>query len=138
MRGDVSTLRLYLLRFVYLFSAVVVGIGAWPEVVRHSATPGDFMSGIAFSIYVAFSALMLLGVFVPLKMLPLVLLQLLYKLIWIVGIGIPEWRSGHFDAVARTLEFFAAIVVLDVIALPWGYVFDRYIRAIGRRTVHSS
>jgi hypothetical protein len=42
---------------------------------------------IAFSIYAAFSVLMLLGAFVPLRMLPLVLLQLLYKLIWIVWIG---------------------------------------------------
>ena len=138
MRGDVSTLRLYLLRFVYLFSAVVVGMGAWPEVVRRSSTAGDLIGGIAFSIYAAFSVLMLLGVFVPLRMLPLVLFQLLYKLIWIVGIGIPQGRSGHFDAVGRMLEFFAAIVVLDVIALPWGYVFDRYVRAIGRGAVHSS
>jgi hypothetical protein len=133
MQGEVSTARLYLLRFVYIFTAVVVGVGAWPQVIRHSGEPGDLIGGIAFSIYAAYSLLMLLGVLIPLRMLPLVLLQLLYKLIWIAGIGVPQWRSGHFDAVGSTLEFFAGIVVLDLIAIPWPYVLNHYVRAVGKR-----
>jgi len=90
------------------------------------------MGGIAFSIYAAYSLLMLLGVLIPLRMLPLVLLQVLYKLIWIAGIGIPQWHGGHFDAVGSTIEFFAAIVVLDLIAIPWPYVLNHYVRAVGK------
>jgi len=138
MREEVATLYLYLLRFVYLLSAVVVGLGAWPEVVRRSVISGDLIGGIAFSIYAAFSVLMLLGAFVPLRMLPLVLLQLLYKLIWIVGIGIPQWQSGHFNSVGGTIRFFAAIVVLDLVAVPWPYVFRQFIQAIGARTVEKT
>jgi len=135
MQSGISTARLYLLRFVYLLTAVVVGIGAWPQVVRHSGNAGDFIGGIAFSIYAAYSLLMLLGVLIPLRMLPLVLLQLLYKLIWTVAIGIPQWRAGHSNTVGGTIKFFAIIVALDLIAIPWPYVFDHYLRAAGRRRV---
>lgn len=129
MQGNLSTVRLYLLRFLYLFTAVVVGMGAWPEVVRHSGHDADWIGGIAFSIYAAYSVLMLLGVLIPLRMLPLVLLQLLYKSIWIVGIGIPLWRAGHLGAMAGTIRFFAIIVVVDLIVVPWRYVLDDYVRA---------
>ena len=133
MQDKVSTVRLYLLRFVYLLTVAVVGIPAWSEVVRHSSNAGDFIGGIAFSIYAAYSVLMLLGVLIPLRMLPLVLLQLLYKSIWIVGIGIPLWRAGHGNTVVGTMRFFAIIVVVDLIVIPWRYVFEHYIRAIGKR-----
>ena len=133
MQGKVSTTRLYLLRLVYLLTAVVVGVGAWPEVVRRSGNPEDLIGGIAFSIYAAYSLLMLLGAWIPLRMLPLVLLQLIYKSIWIVGIGIPQWRSGHSGAVRSTIEFFAVIVVLDLVAIPWPYAFDHYLRAAAKR-----
>jgi len=131
MQGEVSTARLYLLRFVYLLTAVLVGAGAWPEVIRHSDNPGDLIGGIAFSIYSAYSVLMLLGILIPLRMLPLVLFQLFYKSIWIAIIGVPQWHSGHFDAIRGTIEFFTVIVVLDLIAVPWPYVFRHYVLGAG-------
>ena len=59
-------------------------------------------------------------------MLPLLLLQLLYKLIWIGAAGLPMWWAGHFDRVSGMLRLFAAIVVLDLAIVPWRYVFENY------------
>jgi len=34
----------------------------------------------------------------------------------------------------RAIRFFAAIVVLDLVAVPWPYVFKQFIQAIGTRS----
>ena len=59
-------------------------------------------------------------------MLPLLQLQLLYKLIWITAAGLPMWSAGHLDQVSGIIEFFAAIVVLDLAIIPWRYVLENY------------
>jgi hypothetical protein len=88
--------------------------------------PWDLIHSIAFSIYAGYSLLMLLGVLVPIRMLPLLLLQLLYKLIWIATAGLPMWSAGHLNRVSGMIRLFAAIVVLDLAIIPWRYVFEHY------------
>jgi hypothetical protein len=55
MSRELSKLRLYAMRFCYLFTAVVVGFSAWPEVIRQGAMiyagkPWDLIHGVAFSL----------------------------------------------------------------------------------------
>ncbi len=123
MNRELSTIRLYVLKFFYLFNAIVIGAGAWPELMN-PREPWDLIRSIAFSIYAAYSLLMLVGVFLPLRMLPLLLLQFLYKTTWIAAVGLPMWTAGHFDQVSGMIKFFAAIVVLDLAIIPWRYVFQ--------------
>jgi hypothetical protein len=128
MSEELSRIRLYSMKFLYLFSAIVVGIGAWPAIIN----PGkqwDTLQGVAWSFYAGFSVLMLLGVRFPARMLPVLLLQLFYKLIWLA-----LWWAGHLDAHAsgavRTME---GAAVLDLIIIPWPYVFANYVKAIFKR-----
>jgi hypothetical protein len=117
------------MRFLYLFNGIVVGLGAWPAIISPEK-PWDLMHSVAFSLYAAYSPLMLLGVWLPIRMLPLLLLQVLYKLIWLVGVAYPMWSGGHLDLVAGMMKLFAAVVVLDVLIIPWPYVFQYYVKAV--------
>ena len=136
MSEDLSKIRLYALRFFYLFNAIVIGFGAWPELISqvrliNQEKPWDFMYGIAFSLYAGFSLMMLWGIRLPLKMLPLLVLQILYKTIWLVVVGGAIWSTGRLNPeVIGTIEFFAFIVVLDVVIIPWQYIFGNYVRAM--------
>jgi hypothetical protein len=125
MNRQLSPIRLYSMKFFYLFNAIVIGVGAWPELMN-PRKPWDLIHSIAFSIYAGYSLLMLLGVLVPIRMLPLLLLQLLYKLIWIAAAGLPMWSAGHLDQVSGMIKFFAAIIVMDLAVIPWRYVFENY------------
>ena len=83
MSKEVSTFRLYLMRALYLLNFVLLGLDVWPEVLRHQGA-WDPLKGVAFSFWAALSALSGLGVRYPVKMLPLLLLQLILQ----VGIAI--------------------------------------------------
>ena len=125
MSRELSKLRLYSVKFLYLFTAIVVGISAWPAIIN-PGKPWDILQGVAWSFYAAFSLLMLLGVWLPSRMLPLMLLQLFYKLVWLA-----LWLAGHLTPDASgAIKTFAGAAVLDLIIIPWPYVFANYVQAL--------
>ena len=129
----VTAARLYMLRAFYLLNFVGLGLMAWPAVVQ-PAKPLGLIDGVAYSFWAAFAALMGLGVRYPLKMLPLALLQLCYKLVWLSAVALPIYWSGQWDT--RTASFaqnFIVPVIVDVLVIPWGYVLAEYVRNSGSR-----
>ena len=86
--------RLYLLRFGYLLTIVLVGANAWPALINHQG-PWDPLVGAGWCLYAAMSALAVVGMRYPLKMLPVLFHQMLYKAIWLVAIGIVRFSGGR-------------------------------------------
>ncbi len=126
--GDVSLLRLYLLRAMYLVNFVAIGLGAWPALI-HPDKPLAVVPAAAFSMYAALSTLSALGLRYPLKMLPLLLMQLFYKTVWLLVLGISLFVAG--DVGAPGVMLVAAIA--DILVIPWRYVLSAYVMAPGDR-----
>lgn len=125
---EVRTYRQHLMRVVYVGTFLGVGYSAWSTLVTH-ATPWDPLRGVAFSFWAAYATLMILGLWNPLRMVPLLLLQLLYKSVWLVAVAIPLARAGPLDATAAQLvRIFVVAVVVDLFVIPWSYVIAHYIR----------
>lgn len=129
MADVVSTVRLYLLRAVYLLNFVGLGVAVWPAILGHDG-PWDPLHGVAFSFWAALSALMGLGIRYPLKMLPVLFIQLLYKSIWLLAVKLPMWSSGQ--PLGLTEQMVMGVIV-DLIVIPWPYVVSTYVRSPGDR-----
>ena len=127
--GEVSLFRLYVLRAMYL--VLVVGLGAMivPEIVSHELTS----RGVIPSLLGALWLLAFVGLRYPLQMLPLLMFEFAWKLIWMVFYGLPQWSSGQRPSTFA--EDFVNIgwgaILLFVI--PWGYVWRHYVKAPGDR-----
>ena len=85
---EVSTFRLHLLRGTYLLVAVGLGVQIWPGIL-HGSPHVEHMRGVVRSLLGAVSLLAVVGLRYPLKMLPLLLFELMWKSIWVVAIGLP-------------------------------------------------
>jgi len=129
MPGETSTLRLYLMRFLYLLNFVLLGSDVWPAIVNH-AGPWDPVKGVAFSFWAALSASSGLGLRYPLRMLPLLLLQLLYKCIWLLAVALPMWSAVRSTGLAKAMIIG---VPLDLLVIPWPYVLENYVKKRGDR-----
>lgn len=129
MPEEISVFRLYLMRLLYLLNFVLLGLDVWPAIMNHAGA-WDPVKGVAFSFWAALSALSGLGLRYPLKMLPLLLLQLLYKAIWLIAVGLPQWSAVRSTDLAKAMMIG---VVLDLIAIPWPYVLANYVRKPGDR-----
>jgi hypothetical protein len=129
---DVSLLRLYALRIVYLMVATLMGAQIWPLVFQHRPWT-DLMHGVAVSMLAAVTALCLLGLRYPLKMLPLLFVEMVWKTVWILAMGLPLWQSGHMDANAADTMQACLMGIVFPIVIPWGYVWRNYVAAPGDR-----
>jgi len=121
--------RLYLMRLLYLLNFVMLGLSVWPEIINHAGA-WDPVKGVAFSFWAALSVLSGLGLRYPLKMLPLLLLQLLYKSIWVIAVALPLWSAFRSVELTRIMAMGA---VVDLIVIPWPYVIANYVKKPGDR-----
>ena len=123
-----SPLRLNILRAGYLLIAVGLGSQVWPAIIHH-ARPWELMHGVADSLLAALSALAFLGLRYPLKMLPLLYFEMLWKAIWLIAIALPLWQAHRIDPdTADTVQACLMVVIFPII-IPWRYVFAHYLAA---------
>lgn len=130
---EVSTFRLYLLRATYLLIAVGLSLMIWPLILRH---PVDLphMNGVVRSMLGAVALLAIVGIRYPLKMLPLLFFELVWKTIWVLAFGLPLWSTHRLDSATGQTMFECLFgIVLVLLVLPWGYVFAHYVRVRGDR-----
>ncbi|MGY1410754.1 hypothetical protein ACW5EG_14415 [Luteimonas sp. A611] len=128
MANGISTLRLWLLRAMYALIAVGLGLTIWPLILAPPATADE--GSVIHALLGALAVMAALGVRYPLKMLPLLLFELLWKLLWIAASALPVWLGPGLDAYG-TETFFACLmgVVLVPLVVPWGYVRAQYLQA---------
>ena len=92
------------------------------------------MGSVVLSVLGAFALLAVLGIRYPLKMLPLLLFELLWKSIWVLAFGLPLVLSGRLGPeTTETLTACLMGVVLVPLVMPWGYVLKHYLKAPGAR-----
>ena len=124
---QVRPINVYLLRLVYGLMFFMLGKITWTEILTHRGA-WEPMEAVAWCVWTAFATLAGLGVLRPLKMLPILLLEIFYKTLWLVVVAYPLWAKGALagsDAEGITTSFLW--VLLPIVAVPWGYVVVQYV-----------
>jgi len=133
MSKDIKV-RMGWLKFMYIYT--VVGAGGFglgiivipnvmKEVFKWPITDPIFF-GISGSVFLAFAIVSILGLRSPLKFVPVLLLQLCYKLIWFIGVILPLLVVGKFPMHAiLPVVIFATYIIGDLIAIPFSNVFTK-------------
>jgi hypothetical protein len=126
---QVSTFRLYVLRAAYLLIAVGLALMVWPRLINHT-DDWALRRGDTFGLLAGIQVLAMLGIPYPIKMIPLLLFELVWKAIWLVTIALPLWRGGQIDpGTADSVNACVMGVVVSLIAIPWPYFVAAYVKA---------
>ena len=123
----IRPINVYFMRLIYILMFFSLGKDVWGYILSYSGGWDEY-EAVAWSVWAAFSVLALLGIFRTVEMMPILLLEILYKAIWLILVAYPLWQAN--DLVGSGLEeivFSFLLVVLPILAVPWGYVFKRYI-----------
>ena len=129
--NEVSIFRLYVLRATYLLIVVGVGTMIWPLLL---GTPeaAEHFRGVTWCLLSTVALLALLGLRYPLKMLPLLFFELLWKASWVISIGLPLRAAGSLEGPFSETWFANVLgLVIFPLAIPGGYVVRKYIREPG-------
>lgn len=130
VQGEVSLIRIHVLRAAYLL--LVIGLGAMvvPEIISHPPASRGVIASLLGGVWV----LAFLGLRYPLQMLPLLLFEFTWKAIWMVAYGLPQWSSGQLPPTfAEDMFNIAFGVILMPLVIPWSYVWRHYVVASSER-----
>jgi hypothetical protein len=124
--SEVSLLRLYTLRVAYLILALGLGAYMWPVVLHHSSELAR-TEGIQYALLAGIGATAVIGLRYPLQMIPLLLFEIIWKVIYLVAFALPLWRARQVTP-ATAEDIKACLMVLIFIPLiPWRYVVRHYV-----------
>jgi hypothetical protein len=128
--GEVSLVRLYVLRATYLLLIVGIGGMVGPEILNPPVTN----RGVIAALLGGVGLLALLGLRYPLQMLPLLMFEFAWKLIWVLAYGLPAWSAGRLTPVTSEDLVNTLVGVIQMpLVIPWPYVWRHYVRAPAER-----
>ena len=123
----VPNINVYLLRLLYVLMFFVLGRITWTHVLTHQG-PWEPVNAVAWTVWTAFATLAGMGIIRPVKMLPIVLLEIFYKVLWLILVAYPLWSKGALaGSAAEDITSQFLWVILPIVAVPWGYVFANYV-----------
>ena len=127
---ELSPRRLNIMRFGYAFMGVGLAIVKWPILVQNAPSLPVF-EGVVACLLTAMSLLAFLGLRYPVRMLPILLFEVTWKVIWIAAVAVPHLVADDLNAATRGVLFNCSLVIIIIAVIPWRYVWKRYVRTPG-------
>ncbi len=129
---ELTLFRLYTLRLCYLVLAAGLGLVIWPTVIHHSSEVA-LRSGPRLSLLAGLGTASIFGLRYPVQMIPLLLFELLWKLIYLTAFALPLWFAHQITPAAADDIVACVMVVIFIPLIPWRYVVAHYIADPGNR-----
>jgi hypothetical protein len=123
--------RLHLMRVGYAFMGIGLVVVKWPLLPEAHSQP--LFEGVVTSLLVAMSVLALLGLRYPVRLLPVLLFESLWKLLWLGIVAVPAAVGGTLDDATREVAVSCSLVVVVLAVIPWRHVWREYVTAPGAR-----
>jgi hypothetical protein len=130
--AELSLYRLHLMRVGYAVMGIGLAVVKWPLLVTHPE-PWPLFDGVVTCILTAMSLLALLGLRYPVRLLPILLFECGWKLIWLSVVAAPKLATGNLDAATQEVMVNSLLVVIILAVVPWRYVWQQYVTAKGDR-----
>lgn len=123
----VPKINIYILRLMFFLMAVFLGKDSWTYIVTFEGSWNP-MDAMAWCTWASFSLLAILGIIHPLKMLPIVMLEIFYKILWLIIVAYPLWSSNQLiGSSAEGITNAFLWVLLPIVAMPWKYFIKKYV-----------
>jgi hypothetical protein len=120
------------MRVGYAFMGVGLALVKWPLVITYDQSLPIY-EGVVAVLLTAMSLLAFLGLRYPVRLLPILLFECLWKVIWLGVVALPAAVAGQVDTVMSRLIVNCSLGVVVLAVVPWGYVWRHYVVAPGDR-----
>lgn len=119
--------RQHVMRVLFFLNFISLAPDNW-SIIFLGQEKLEPMTGVAISFYAALSLLCILGMRFPLRFTSLLLLQLFYKIAWLIGVYLPAY---NLNSINENLESWfwvmAPGILIDLLVIPWDYVYQQYL-----------
>ena len=115
----------------YLLMGVGLALVKWPMLPDVHAMP--LYEGVTWCLLTAMSLLAFLGLRYPVKLLPVLLFETTWKLLWFAVVALPRALDGALDSATSDTLVSCSLVVIIIAVIPWRYAWNTFVQAPGDR-----
>ena len=119
------------MRAGYLLMGVGLAVVKWPLLPDAHTLP--LYESVTLCLLTAMSFLAFLGLRYPVMLLPLLLFESAWKLLWLSLAALPKAVSVGLDTDTTETVVSCSLVVVILAVIPWRHVGRTYVRATGDR-----
>jgi hypothetical protein len=123
--------RLHVLRGGYLLMGGGLALAKWPKLPHAHTLP--LYEGVTLCLLTAMSLLAFLGLRYPVKLLPILLFEAAWKLLWFGVVALPRALDGGLHGGFSTVAVNCSLDVVIIAIIPWRYIWFRFALAKGDR-----
>jgi hypothetical protein len=98
------------MRVGYLVMGLGLAVVKWPLLLHASSLP--LFEGVVTCLFTALSLLAILGLRYPIRLLPVLLFETVWKLIWLAAVALPAVLAGDVDDATAEVIFNCSLVVI--------------------------
>jgi hypothetical protein len=123
----VPKINIYLLRLLFTLMFLFLSYDSWKHIFVHTGA-WAVTDAAAWCMWGSCSIIAIIGIMRPLKMLPIVIFEIIYKVTWLLIVAFPLWSKNQLagSPAAYTTNVFM-LVILPILAMPWGYFYRNFI-----------
>ena len=103
----------------------------WPPLAEVHSLP--LYEGVVTCILTAMSLLALLGLRYPVRLLPVLLLEVAWKISWLTLVALPRAVGDDIDPATADVVVNCSLVVDIIVVTPWRYAWLQYASAMAGR-----
>ena len=129
---ELPSYRLHLMRAGYLLMGLGLAVVKWP-LLFDSPHALPLFEGVVACLLTAMSLLAFLGLRYPVRLLPVLLFEVIWKLLWLSVVALPAAASGDLDPAMQEVVVSCSLILVVIAVTPWRYVWRRYVTAPGER-----
>jgi hypothetical protein len=123
----VPPINIYLLRLLFTLMFLFLTYDSVTHIIRHTG-PWDPANSAAWFMWGSCAVIAIIGIRRPLRMLPIVLFEIVYKTAWLIIIAYPLYQRNELTgSSAEGMADNFMLVILPIVAMPWKYFFRTYI-----------
>ena len=123
----VPRINIYLLKLLFTLMFFFLTYDSWNHILNHTG-PWNNANAAAWCMWGSYSVISFIGILRPLKMLPIVLFEIIYKISWLAIVSYPLWvKNELIGSPAEGMTNIFVWVVFPIVAMPWKYFFITYI-----------
>lgn len=123
---EVSLARLYIIRAGALAGVISLGSDVLPALIW----PDPIGRGMITAILGGLCVMAAIGVLHPLKMVPILLFEFIWKTIWLLRFGLPQWQAGTGSPrLGEDMISIGLFPLIFALVIPWGHVWRHYVKA---------
>lgn len=125
-----SVRRLNIMRIGYLVMGLGLAVTRWPSLFTRTE-PWPLYEGVTTYMLVAMGLLALLGLRHPVQMLPILLFESAWKLLWLAAVALPLWAADGMDRATSEVASASLWVAIVLAVIPWRYVVAQFVTRQG-------